>query len=449
MLFEGFNPNEKYTQLKKINENINKDINKLKYIKDNIIIYYKETYQDIIKKIIEVIRENKNKKINYYKGEKVRGLIKETYYLQDLSDKINKVKNFLLFEIIYDMARGKDENKKFNNAYNELYKIGISLKNMNDINELNRQYEDIFRKIKEKLSNNEERIQEFIQNLIDYYNITNNNLIDDLTIYFKSKKYEFDIDSIHFFFEYFERDNDNWNEKLPPRNYYLKDFYEEIDFQKFKDYLNTLKKNGIYDYRNIGNYNKLFTCLYDKKEAIDFLFSKTSNDILILKDKIQPTDRTISIKDIEITEKCVYTIDKMKKIKDNFKIFEYIKSMNIEIISDFVNYSKIYSSIIELDTNKDFSDNLYDQVNKIIKDASFNIFQDKENFLYYNDEEKKSEEITMEELIHLKNQIYIKNVKESSEDNIIKSKCKILIFFNEIVSNIEIFYEYTEVLRQK
>ena len=105
MLFEGFNPNEKYTQLKKINENINKDINKLKYIKDNIIIYYKETYQDIIKKIIEVIRENKNKKINYYKGEKVRGLIKETYYLQDLSDEINKVKNFLLFEIIYDMIR--------------------------------------------------------------------------------------------------------------------------------------------------------------------------------------------------------------------------------------------------------------------------------------------------------------------------------------------------------
>ena len=134
------------------------------------------------------------------------------------------------------MARGKDENKKFNNAYNELYKIGISLKNMNDINELNRQYEDIFRKIKEKLSNNEERIQEFIQNLIDYYNITNNNLIDDLTILFKSKKYEFDIDSILFLFEYFERDNDNWNEKLPPRNYYLKGYYKEIDFQKFFEF---------------------------------------------------------------------------------------------------------------------------------------------------------------------------------------------------------------------
>jgi len=28
----------------------------------------------------------------------------------------------------------------------------------------------------------------------------------------------------------------------------------------------------MYDYKEIGNYNKLFTCLYEKKEAIDFLF---------------------------------------------------------------------------------------------------------------------------------------------------------------------------------
>ena len=36
------------------------------------------------------------------------------------------------------------------------------------------------------------------------------------------KKYELDINSIIFFFENFEKDNNNWNEKLPPRNYYLK-----------------------------------------------------------------------------------------------------------------------------------------------------------------------------------------------------------------------------------
>ena len=60
------------------------------------------------------------------------------------------------------------------------------------------------KKIKEKLSNNEERSKEFIKNLTDYYNIEDENLIDELTILFKSKKYEMDIKSIIFFFEYFE-----------------------------------------------------------------------------------------------------------------------------------------------------------------------------------------------------------------------------------------------------
>ena len=168
----------------------------------------------------------------------------------------------------------------------------------------------------------------------------------------------------------------------------------------------------------------MFTCLYDNKEAVDFLFSKKSEEIIKLNDKIQPTDRTISIKDIIRTENCVFHIEKMKKQKDNFKIFEYIKSMNTDTISDFENYSKIYSSIIELDTNEEFSDNLYDKINNIIKDATFNILQDRENFLYYKDEEKKHERITMEELIHLKNQVHIKKEKESDEDDIIKSKKK-------------------------
>ena len=243
------------------------------------------------------------------------------------------------------MSSGKNENKNFDNAYNELEKIGKLLTNKTGIIELNKQYKEILREIKKKLSNDEDKAQEFIQNLIEFYKITDKNLIDDeLTILFKSKKYELDINSIIFFFENFEKDNNNWNEKLPPRNYYLKseekskEDYEEIDFQKFKVYLNTIKKNGIYDYRNIGIYNKLFTCLYDNKEAIDFLFSKKSEEIIKLNDKIQPTDRTISIKDIIRTENCVFHIEKMKKEKDNFKIFEHIKTMNTDTISDFENY---------------------------------------------------------------------------------------------------------------
>ena len=51
MVLEGFNPQEKYKELKNKNKEINKEIEKLKYIKDNIIIYHKEFYSDTIKKI--------------------------------------------------------------------------------------------------------------------------------------------------------------------------------------------------------------------------------------------------------------------------------------------------------------------------------------------------------------------------------------------------------------
>jgi predicted patatin/cPLA2 family phospholipase len=78
LILGGFEPDEQYIKLKKRNDEINKDLNDLKYIKDNIIIYHKEYYQEIIKKIIEVIKNNQNKKIIDYKGGKIGDLIKET-----------------------------------------------------------------------------------------------------------------------------------------------------------------------------------------------------------------------------------------------------------------------------------------------------------------------------------------------------------------------------------
>ena len=182
-----------------------------------------------------------------------------------------------------------------------------------------------------------------------------------------------DINSIIFFFEYFEKDNKEWNEKLS------KEKYQDLslkDFKEIKIILKELKEKNIYDYNDIKEYNKLFTCLYDKKEAIDFLFSKTNEDIEDLKDKIQPTDRTITIKDIIDTEECVSIIAEMKKIKDNSKIFSYIKQIDKDKISQFENYSKIYLSVIELDRNDNISENLYEQVFKIIENATFKILQD-------------------------------------------------------------------------
>ena len=455
LIIPGFNPKEKYIELKKTNDNINKDIKLLIDIKDNIKLYFQDFYQEIIQKINEVTKSSQTKKIVEYKqGGKIGELIKktETEGLKELVNKIKEVKNFLLFNVIHDMSSKKEENEKFENSYKILGKIG---KDLNDkdktedkiITELNDKYKDYFRKIKEKLCNDEKEAENFIVNLKDYFKITSKDLINELTILFKSKKYELDIKSIIFFFECkFEKDNRDWNNKLLQSDYIKK--WEE-SFQNIKDDLIKLKDNNIYDYENIGNYNKLFTCLYEQKEAIDFLFSKTNDEILKLKDRIQPTDRTISIKDIIDTNDCISHIIKMKDIKDNFKILEYITRLGDKEIEKFENYSEIYSSIIELDTDDDFSNNVYDQVVSIIKDATFNILQDNENFLYFNEKKNAYEKINMKKLIHIKNQIHIKNDRENSEDDLIKTKCEILLFFKENISKLEIIISYMETLRTK
>ena len=212
LVLPGFNPKDKYEELKNKNEEINKEIEKLKYIKDNIIIYHKEFYQVTKKRLIDIIKNNQNKKLSDYKAGSIRELIQEIEKpddekgnLKDLANKVNKVKNFLLFNTIYEMNSGKDENKKFDNAFKELEKIGELLKKKIKVVDLNEQYKDPFKKIKEKLSNNEERSKEFIKYLIDYYAINDETLIDELTILFKSKKYEMDIKSIIFFFEYLQK----------------------------------------------------------------------------------------------------------------------------------------------------------------------------------------------------------------------------------------------------
>ena len=59
--------------------------------------------------------------------------------------------------------------------------------------------------------------------------------------------------------------------------------------------------------------------------------------------------------------------------------------MDNEEISQFVNYSKIFSLVIEFENtyNKDISDNVYARVVNIMKKATFIIIsQDTENLIY-------------------------------------------------------------------
>ena len=193
------------------------------------------------------------------------------------------------------------------------------------------------------------------------------------------------------------------------------------DFQAIKIKLLQLKKNKIYDYQEKEKCNRLFTCLYDKKEAIEFLFSKinASNEknIAILKDRIDPTNTTINSEDIDNTIECINIVAKMKKKSNNFEIYKFIKQLDEKDISYFVNYSKKYPAIIELDRYYDPSENIFEQVKKKIeKELTLNISQEADNFIYHSKETNRYENITFEDLIKLKNKIPPKNENNKTDE---------------------------------
>ena len=129
IILGNYNSDDAYIDLKETYKKINEDIDKLIEIKDNIIIYHRETYKKEIEKLIELIKENQNKKINEYKSGKIKEFIRELEKLGEIITKVKEVKNNLLFNVIYeDLNVGKNEGINFEKAYKKLKDIGELLK---------------------------------------------------------------------------------------------------------------------------------------------------------------------------------------------------------------------------------------------------------------------------------------------------------------------------------
>ena len=485
---QQINPSSEYDSLKDKIKKINSNIKILIRAKNNLILYFRESQKSLLNELIEIIKENENKQIGQYRQGNIGMLIDKCQSLEGDIKKIEDIKDFLLFNIIYEMTNAGDDDKKiFTKAEEKLENIRSLIGKKVGIDIIYSEYKDAFKKIISKC-NNEERANEFIKKFKEYYNLNEsisddykNGLIEDLTILFKSEKFKLDIDSIIFFFDSFQNDNENIDEWKKLFSYEVNGKYESLsinvddDFKVIKEKLLKLKENNIYDYKDEGIYNKLFTCLYDQKEAIEFLFSKinaqngTNIDIDILKDRIDPTNTTINEEDIDKTKECIKIIAKMKNIETNFDILKFIKKLEEKEISWFINYSKKYTSIIELDRYYDPSENIYEQVKqKIEKELTLTVSQDEEKFLYYSKELKNLKNLTYEELINIKNKIPPKNENsdidkndntkskklenENEEEKKKKStnpKRETLIFFKDIITNLEIILEEMNSLRNK
>ena len=175
------------------------------------------------------------------------------------------------FKVLYDAEKENDQGKCFNNAFQRLNNIKTSFENNTIISEIYENNKYIFNKIKDFISNDESKAEIFIKEMVKYFKITDEKLISELTIILKSKKYEIDLKKINFFFQCLifqnEQNKDNWI------NFDKYKDLSEMNLEELKKSLEDLKNNGVYDYEKTDNdyFFNLFTSLYDKKEAIDFL----------------------------------------------------------------------------------------------------------------------------------------------------------------------------------
>ena len=407
-----FEPENCYNRLKRILDNINNDIKVLSYIKTSLSIFQREIYQNEIGEMVKIIYELKFIKIKDYNINTYSDYIQKLKAFETIAKQVDSVKDFLLFRVLYENAKG-NQGVRFNIAKENLEKIKeLFSKDKPDIEEIFKLNKEAFDVIKKKLINDEKRTKDFFEAFKKYFNISDNKeskeLMEDLKLLFNSKKFELYLKSIIYFFNSFDKNN-KFSQNLSKEYEKL----SELNLNDLKTKLKKLKDLGIYDYQTKNNYSQFFTSLFRKKEAIDFLIKKINVDISILYDRIDPNSPTVTIQKIDDTKKCIEVFKQFKTRKNYKEIFEYIKNLNEDEIDAFKSYSKVFSSIIELDRNDNSALNIFNQVDNIIHNARFEFSQEIENFCY-----DKGKRITMDELVHIKNKINIAYVYKVSIDQI-------------------------------
>ena len=469
LVIANYDPITKYSQYVSSIDKINESVEKLEFIKESLMVFHRNKFNDEIKNIVKVLEEIENSSIQKFNSEETRKAIEGLLTLNSLCELITIVKDFLLFKKIFENAQGSDQAERFDDARNKLQelkeKFGTNLKIETIFND--EKFANTFKNIKEELGRKTEiKSKEFIDQMIKYFNIEDKAAQLDLKIIINSKKHENVVKSIKYFFDNF------LDKKLLdlPDNINLSD----MNLITLKRTLSDLKKKGIYDYVSITSNYDVFTAFYEKKQAIDFLISKIDSDAKEfsqkLKDKLDPTNRSISIKDIDDTIKCLKVFQDFKKL-DALAILNYITLLQQDQIKIFKSYSKKFGSIIELNERKE--EDRFEKVYDIIQDSSLLFNLDNEDFLY--NKNGKFIKIDIEELIKLKNKINIQpqkiakengdKIKESkktgetkeeqpekeeiTKKDIFETKCDKLLFFKNTISNLEIIHEKMNILTKK
>ena len=156
------------------------------------MIFHRNLYNEEIKKITNILDEIENSSIQKFKMEETRKTIESLEAHMPLCEEIKKVKDFLLFKKIFENAQGKNQAELFADATKKLSGLKESFKkNSSNIESIfnDPNYVNTFKDIKEELGRkSESKSKDFIDQMIDYFNIKDNIVFNDLKMIINSKK---------------------------------------------------------------------------------------------------------------------------------------------------------------------------------------------------------------------------------------------------------------------
>lgn len=453
-------PDEIYDNIVKYYKEMKDDMDKLSNYKNSLEIYHSQIKKEEISKIsINIEKIKKDTYSNYNKRkEDIQALFDESLFIVK---KIDDVKKSKIFKIFIQKEYKTDKTlSPFDKAYEEFIKFKkLLMENGADIIRKDSFPENgIIKKIKERYKE-DKTIQNELSSLISGEQQNE----EEIIIMLNAKNFEKDLNSIFKFFSYFknnenlQKDLDEWTQKCTI-------FDNEEDTTKIRRVLDELKNEDIYDYKkNLQTKSKyivFFNLFFENGQALAFLDEHTVQDVKPLYDKIVPgTD--ITINNISDTINCIGFFQELKKTEGGLKeiigkIKLKINETNSSILEGFKRYLDIYRAVIELNENFDFSQQIYKEINKIIKESKFffNKNDDEINVINRDEEKLNYEIITLDKIRELKNKIQLKQErkKDSSYEensNNYREKFEKLKFFKDLVVNIEEIHELMNILRTK
>ena len=398
-----YNPDKIYAKLIEKNKEINSDLENLSKIKNTLLLFQANKYSKDIESLTKTIKELNEISLKSYNDKMKEQISSNLKRLRARCSWIDKVKDFILFKIIYDESSGINGEVRFNKATDKLKQMRSLFDSNKNFEEIYEENKIIFDKIKELINDDTSKADSYIHQIIDYFMITDEECINDLTILIESKIYETNIRYLIFFFENFNPKDEKWK-KILPKEY---ENLSELSLSEMKKILYRLTENGIYDYHNnTDNYFAIFKLLYKRKDEINYLLSKINKDIQYLYDKIELKKGKLTKNDINDFKECIELFKYFKSLKNNFEIYKYIKTkFPVETIRCLKSYIKNYPQIIEIDIFNDIIKDSLENIELIANKVNKNIIEAKIGQLYRQIKNYKGEScaLTLSEIIYMSN----------------------------------------------